>query len=428
MAEGLFRKEVLAAQQTERLGTIQLQPPRFGWLFLGFGATIVVLMLGVLVFGHYTRHERVDGALVPSGGLIGVAPMSSGIVVRALVHEGDAVKAGQALLEVSSEQDSAALGNTRAAVLDQLHIKQTRLQSELSETSQLTASQRQELTGRVAMLQAQVKQIGEQVALQKERVDSSRALYEQWANLRESGVITKLQILQQHDITLQNEVQLKELNRQQLGTQQQLAQAQSELQQLPANLQTKRDELARQVADVAQSISENEAQRAVVLRATADGTVANMLVHVGQAVAAQQTLLTVLPTHASLQAELWLPSKAAGFVSPGDRVVLRYQAYPYQRFGQHSGRVDVVSRSAVAPAELARLLGHEVTEPRYRVLVSLDAQQVEAYGQREALKPGMGLDADILLDRRRLIEWVLDPMRGMVHAVQSPATKEGRTV
>ena len=108
-----------------------------------------------------------------------------------------------------------------------------------------------------------------------------------------------------------------------------------------------------------------------------------------------------------------MPSSAIGFVSAGDRVVLRYQAYPYQKFGQQYGKVTQVSRSALSPAEAASLLGQNITTPLYRVLVRLDHQTIDAYGKAEALKPGMALNADILLDRRSLWQWVFEPLYGL---------------
>jgi membrane fusion protein len=140
----------------------------------------------------------------------------------------------------------------------------------------------------------------------------------------------------------------------------------------------------------------------------------------GQTVAAGQRLLSVLPAGSFLQAELWLPSRAAGFLETGNRVVLRYPAFPYQKFGQKGGRILEVSRSATAAAELTILLGRTISEPLYRVLVELDEQSVNAYGRPEALKAGMTVDADILLDRRCLIEWVLEPLYGISLSLPEP--------
>ena len=95
---------------------------------------------------------------------------------------------------------------------------------------------------------------------------------------------------------------------------------------------------------------------------------------------------------------------------------LRYQAFPYQKFGHHAGQVLQVSRTPLQATELAGLplpeamKGAASAEPLYRITVALDAQAVKAYGQPQPLAAGMQLEADVLLDRRRLIEWIFEPL------------------
>ena len=72
---------------------------------------------------------------------------------------------------------------------------------------------------------------------------------------------------------------------------------------------------------------------------TLSGTVSNRSVKIGQSVSAGQALLTLLPAGDRLEAELLVPSESIGFIAPGDRVLLRYDAYPYQRFGVHTGNI-----------------------------------------------------------------------------------------
>ena len=133
---------------------------------------------------------------------------------------------------------------------------------------------------------------------------------------------------------------------------------------------------------------------------------ASRLVEAGQAVQSGQPILSLLPEGSRLRAQLLVPSSAIGFVKRGDRVLLRYQAYPYQKFGSHGGTVVRVSKSAIGANA-----GREGTnESVYRVLVELDGQSVLAYGHAEALRPGMLLEADILGERRRLYEWILEPI------------------
>ena len=118
---------------------------------------------------------------------------------------------------------------------------------------------------------------------------------------------------------------------------------------------------------------------------------------------------------ARLEAHLYSPSRAVGFVRPGQQVLLRYQAYPYQKFGHYAGVVANISRSAVStaelPAQLAGIAGGVAgSDPVYRITVTLERQTVSAYGQPVDLQPGMQLEADIALETRRLYEWVLDPL------------------
>ena len=418
MDSKLFREEVLAARQDDWLGSIRLPPPRLGWPFFCLALLTIAAILGLLIGGHYTRHEQVEGTLVPSGGLLELTPVEAGLVTRLLVREGDMVRAGQPLLEISSEQDSTALGNTHAAIATQLQFKRSRLQADLGEQHQLADLQQQNIRSRLILLRGQIAQITQQIGIQQQRADSAMALYVEWAKLGKTGVISKLQILQQHDAVLQIKADIKQLGGQRFQLAQQVAEMQGNLDQLPATTSSKRNETERQMADVTQSLSQNAAQGSLLLRAPVAGIVANVLVHPGQAVIAQQSLMTVLPASSELLAELWVPTKAVGFISPGERVVMRYSAYPYQKFGQHLGRVQNVSRSAVSAAEVSKLLGQDIKDPRYRVQVALDNQSVHAYGHDDPLKPGMTLDADVLLDRRRLIEWVFEPLYGFTRSLQ----------
>lgn len=232
MSEALFREEVLLAQRGEWLGSIRLQAPRLGWAFFGIGFLVVAAILGLLLGGHYTRHEQVAGTLVPSSGLLTITPIAAGIATRVQVREGDVVHAGQPLVEISGEQVSASLGDTDAAVAAQLQIKRNRLQADLGDQQRLADLQAQDLRSRLVLLHEQIAQIQQQVALQRQRANSAMALYDQWAKVGNTGVVSQLQVLQQHDTALQNLTQLKELNGQAFQLRQQAEQLQGQLEQL----------------------------------------------------------------------------------------------------------------------------------------------------------------------------------------------------
>ena len=170
----------------------------------------------------------------------------------------------------------------------------------------------------------------------------------------------------------------------------------------------------------------------IPIRAPQGGLLTAVHATPGQRVSPTSSLASIAPAHARLQAELYAPVGAIGFLRPQQAVQLRYEALPHPQFGPYSGRVLQVSRAPMAGSELAALSpatkeagagaagltgGPNAAEPLYRITVALDQQSVAAYGQAQALSPGMQLEADVLLDRRRLIEWLFEPVLGIAGRV-----------
>ena len=116
----------------------------------------------------------------------------------------------------------------------------------------------------------------------------------------------------------------------------------------------------------------------------------------------------MLPRGSGLHVELLVPTRAIGFVKPGNEVVLRYEAFPYERFGQYRGVVTDIGRNVWTQGEHVGPL--TAKEPMYRIDVKLDKQVVSALGTDYALRPGMLVNADLLLERRTLLEWIFEPV------------------
>ena len=406
MTEGLYRREVLERRQQEWLGAIRLCAPRLGWVFLTIALLTIAGTTVFLAFGEVTRYQRVEGSLVPSAGLLAVSYSEAGQVNRVLVQEGDLVGAEQPLLEISSETHSVTLGETHAAIGEQLAFKQGRLKEEISESNRAADLKRADLQARADLLLTQLSRIGQKLALQRERVKGASSLYEQWSRAESSGAVSKLQVLQQRDTALDYQAQVEDLEAQGAQVQQQFEELVAERNQLPFDTARKRSELQRQLADLKQASLQNEAARAVVIKSPSKGMVTSVLVHSGDGVSPQQVLVNVLPAGSLLLAELWVEPRAIGTIRAGEAVTIRYTSFPYQRFGQYGGRVQSLSRSAISAADVARIVGHTVDGPRYRVRVELDRQSVLIGSRQEPLIPGLTLEADIIFERQRIADWL----------------------
>ena len=387
-----------------------LAAPRTGWVVAWIGLFIVSGIVLLAIFGRYTQHVTAVGQLVPSQGLFTLNATSAGSLATLHVFEGQRVRKGEVLAEISGELDSAAMGGTYTSVSRQLRAERTRLRSDLSARETALSRQKALLEDGIHSLDNQLGQLNERVVLQQQQADINQDLLRKMQPLTEKGYISTFQIVQQRGTLLDQRSQLKALNVQILTTKQQLQQARNNLAQLPMDAAAERNAIESKLADVEQALAQNEARRAYVIRAPRDGVISAVLAKPGQAVQSGQPVVVEMPLKSKLQAQLFIPSQEIGFIHPGSSVLLRIQAFPYQNFGQAHGVVSEISRSALSPDDIQRLTGKRPSEPHYQVRVSLDNQATSRGSQSDPLLPGMAVDASIVLRKRHLVEWFFEPL------------------
>ncbi len=411
----LFRPESIQGQQQAWLGSIQLLRP-VSLTVLTASALIVVSLVGTaLVEGRYTRKAHVIGFLMPDKGLLRLVSPQAGTVLERRVGEGQAVKQDDVLFVLSS--DRATLGaDAQASVQIRLSEREQSLQASARQQTQLEQTQRAGLDKQIDALRREMSQIDNEAELQNQRLLLAQQAQARVEALRADNFISQAQVQARSEEALNVKAQIQALARQRAAKQREVEVLDAQRRELPLRAQTQQGEIGRDLARLAQEAAENEARRRVVIRAPQDGVITAVLSEVGQTVAANAALVSLLPQGAKLQAQLFAPSSAVGFLKPDQTVHLRYQAFPYQKFGHHEARVVQVSRTPLQSSDLAALPVPEAmktsaaAEPMYRITVALNEQSVRAYGQDQALAAGMQIDADVLLDRRRLIEWIFEPL------------------
>lgn len=404
----MFRPQALAHQQNRLAGAVlATRLPRQG-LWVGLACALALAGLALLGLGQYTRKAHVQGYLAPSAGLIKLYTPQAGTVVRAAVREGQAVRRGELLLELSSERTTAGGGEAQAAQLRELALRRDSLQREAAKQAEIDTLAATALTQRVSGLAQQQAHTHTQLALQQQRVASAERTLARQQQLAAAQYISEVAVQQQQDELTAQRAQLEALKRSAAALDGELAGARTELAASGLKRANNHSAIGRQVSELGQQLTEADTRRRVLLTAPADGVVTTLMVEPGQLAAPGAPLLSLLPAGATLQAQLLVPTRAAGFIRPGQAVALRYQAFPYQRFGHQAGVVAEVGRAVIQPGESALPLAPQ--EPVYRVTVRLARQDVPAYGEPMALRAGMLLDADVAVDRRRLVHWLLEPL------------------
>jgi membrane fusion protein len=410
----LFRPEVLRHQQSEWMGTILVKPRAMNWWFAGIGALTVFAILLFLFGASYTRKAHVSGWLMPQQGMVRVFAPRAAVVSVLLVREGAQVRQGQPLAHLSAEEHSAALGDTQAGTVRALEAQRATLDVERLRAQEMFAQQRAALATRFDTLGREADSLRQEIEVQQKRLALAQQWQKRMGGLQESGYISEQQVRVATESALDQAAKLRALQRGVLALERERASVQGELEQLPSKMATQEALIARTLAVNSRELGEVEARRSLVIPAPQAGTVTALHAHTGTAVGPAAPLLSIVPRGAVLEAHLYAPSRAVGFVHAGQPVLLRYRAYPYQKFGHARGVIASVSRTAIEPSELPAMFAGSpagsAAEALYRVTVALERQHVMAYGKPVPLQPGMQLDADMLLERRRLFEWVLDPV------------------
>jgi membrane fusion protein len=411
----LFRGEVLAGRQAQWLGRVVLTPRLSHRLFTLFGLAAIAGVFALLWFGSYTHKARLNGWLVPDLGLIRVVAPQPAIVTDVYVKEGEEVAGGAPLLLLSTEVESEAVGATQKQVARRLRDRHDSLTAERARQLQLFAHQAGEAKARLAAMTAEREQLKGAIEIQGARVQFADKLVEQMTDLRARQLVTIERLRAAEQDKLDQAVKLKEFERKRAEVEVDLAKVTGELGELPLRQQTQLGETDRNLAALDQELAEAESRRQILLTAPQAGTISAIQAARGSSVSTTVPVLSIVPSGSKLQAELFSPSRSIGFVHVGQRVTLRYQAFPYQKFGFYEGHVVDISRSALSPSELPQQLSgltslYGSTEPVYRITVALAKQTATAYGRPVALQPGMQLEADVLIETRSLIEWALDPL------------------
>lgn len=415
---GLFRPEALESRRRDWLGSIQLiRPVSLAWLTVF--VVLAAIAVGLFVtFGQYTRKARVSGYLVPDRGVIRLLPPQQATLVESHVSEGRAVKRGDVLFVLAVGQATLS-GDTQAAVQSSLAARQQSLETSAREQAQLGQAQVAALDRQIEDMRRELTAMAGEGDLQAQRLKLAQQDMARLESLRNDNFVSSAQVQTKAEEVLGLKAQQQALERERAAHLRQIATLEAQRSEIPLRSKARQDEIERQRAELAQQSAENEARRRIVLRAPADGVVTGILAEAGQNVSPAVAMASLVPSNARLEAQLFAPSSAVGFVRAHQNVLLRYQAFPYQKFGHQTGEVTEVSRSPLQAAELAGLAvpGAGTGEPLYRITVRLDSQTVEAYGQAQPLVPGMQLDADVLLDRRRLVEWIFEPVLGIAGRV-----------
>lgn len=389
------------------------------------GGLVFCLAFGAWAWlGKIEQVGHAQGLLVPKGQVYKIDPVESGKVVRIAVKEGEAVKAGQMLVEMDNQLATSEV--------ERLQEMQMADKIQLSQMQAMIDKTRLEAQTRVAIADADLKGQEAAIAQAKANAATTRELMTQLRTdaaaylarqerlkpFVEQGALAREQLFEaeqavrdrQRSITeSQGQLQqaLTEANRLQAGLTQKQAEkrtAQLEAQQRIGQLEVEMTQLQAKIAETKNLLNSARAKLGErYLYAPVEGYVSSLNIHnTGQVVQPGQTVAEMVPQNTPLVLSATLSNEEAGFVKTGMPVQIKLDAYPYQDYGIVPGKVISVSPDAKRDEKLGAV---------YQVEVALERNYVSAKDQTIKFKPGQTATADIVIRRRRIADILLEPFR-----------------
>ena len=406
--ESLFRKEAVEQRRQRLAGNVILaHPPVFKLLSLLILAFLVIGSV-FLSLKSYARKESVSGVIQPSKGFVKLKAPSAGIVSELLVKDGQDVNKGQTLLRIISEKYGKEGMELNSSMVDRSTYQLTTLEYQLSQLKIRNQLELKELKARRINLEARLAQIRIQQSISDERIGINKNIVEQISSLANTGYISEIDLKRQADTLLSLRQQTSVLESQKLDVSNQLLDVDSKIDSLPLTHKQTESVLQIQIEKLKVDLSIAKYQHIGELRTPVDGRLSGVLIKENAEVESGQKVVSILPKNSEMQAVVFIPSSDIAFVEAGQEVNIRYHAFPHEKFGMFAGTVSEVSTNVYLPEEINSI--ELIKQPSYKVVIDIESKSVFAYGREFQIKQGMRLDADIILDRRSLLEWLFEPV------------------
>lgn len=404
----LFRPEVIANRADTLFGNILVpQLPVVAWMFAGV-VVLTAALLTFLVTGEYTRRVPAVGWLTTFPGPARIASPKTGTVVQVATSEGALVKKGDILISIATGRATDGVRDVEEQVITQLEDERDRLTRQLQVEKQLSEANEKRVRSELQEAKYADLKLRELVILAQQRLKLAELDSKRAAMLAEQGHLPKSAAEKAEDAALAARTSVEELSQRRREKKQVTTSLQDDLQNAPLTLEKRAMELEGALAQINQRITQAQGAHEAIVVAPTDGRVSGLSLNVGQSLAEGSLLLTIVPERADLRAELLVPARVAGFVHPGMEVKLSYDAFPYHQFGRYEAHIATVGGAVLSPQEQVGPL--RLQEPAFVATLQLAQDTVSEGEHRFRLKPGITLKAEIAHEKRRIIEWLFDPL------------------
>ena len=423
---GLFRQEAINYQKAKWMGKALLIKGYSAWFVFLLSIVFIIVLVLAVIFGTYTRRINVPGEITTQPRAINLFSTQQGFIITSHVKVGDKVKKGDPIYELDVSQ-TTQLGNVTQKTIESIN-NQIKNISEIIET--LKENKQITLNALKQQIDEYNKFHQDSLLLVKNAEKGMSEMYESmqnYADYQKKGLINNEQFNNQRYLYYQQQNSYQFLQNQIIQENLSIIQLNSELVTKIADFDNKISEYQFQLNALQRQLTEVNAKGTLIISAPSDGRIESLSVTDGQMVKTDDSLAQLIPANTdSYYLVLWAPNESVPYISVNDKINIRYEAYPYQKFGQFSGKIMSISKVPASSQEMSTYSSSPLSQNNvnyqayYKVMVSLDKQQMAKFNNKIKLTNGMKADITLFLEKRPIYQWMLSPFYDIQKSITGP--------
>ncbi|HIE0706083.1 TPA: HlyD family secretion protein [Serratia marcescens] len=424
----MFRREAIENRARKWRGRAVLLPGIPLWLVVAFCSVFLLSFLTFILSGTYTRRVNVSGEITSYPRAVNISSGFQGFIIKKFVTEGQVVKKGDPIYQIDiskSTHNGVVSDNQRKDIESQIaRIDRiiSRLESNKTVTLSTLKNQRLQYGKAFERSTEILKRAEEGITIMKRNMDNYRSY-------QTKGLISNDQLINQVARYYQQQNNLLSLSGQNEQNSLQITNLDNQIQTQAAEFDNRIYQMELQRYDLKKELLNTDLSGEVIIRSLSDGKIDSLSVTVGQMVNVGDSLLQVIPqsiTHYYLV--IWVPNEAIPYITIGDRLNVRYEAFPAEKFGQFSATVEIISKTPASKQEMLTYQGaprntQSSAIPYYKVIVKPEKQVIAYHNKTMSLENGMKAQSTLFLEERKIYQWMISPFYDMKNSALGPVNE-----
>ncbi|ECL7760013.1 HlyD family secretion protein [Salmonella enterica] len=385
----------------------------------------LTVFITFVIMGSYTRRVNVSGEITTWPRPVNIYSSVQGFIVKQFVTEGQEIRKGEPVyqIDVSRSTSSGVVSDNQRKDIENQIVRIANIISRLEDSKKATLQtlEKQKMQYQEAFERstAIVRRAEEGIIIMKNNMNNYRTY-------QKKGLINKDQLTNQTALYYQQQNNLLSLSGQNEQNALQITSLESQIKIQAADFDNRIYQMELQRYELQKELINTDVNGEVIIRALSDGKIDSLSVTVGQMVSAGDSLLQIIPDKIKDHyLVVWAPNDTVPYINPGDRVNIRYEAFPAEKFGQFAATVLLVSKTPASSQEMLTYQGapknnQNTSVPYYKIVVRPDLQEIRYDGKFLPIENGMKAQGTLFLEKRKIYQWMLSPFYDMKHSATGP--------